>query len=143
MHQCTREREDGCVVANLDDYGSVYHLVSEPLSQGLDKSIAPHIKEVTEAVRAAVTDPLNGISVTELAGILGKDVGVMSRNVTAAVKLGYLENRNPGQGHKAVLVPGDRELPNGAVLPHPDELSAMISGHGFIATKPVEFELPY
>jgi hypothetical protein len=141
MHQCTRKREDESVVASLDDYENVYHLVNEPLSQGLDKSIAPHIKEVTEAVQAAVTDPLDSISVTELAGLVGKDVGVVSRNVTAAVKLGYLENRNPGQGHKAVLVPGDRKLPNGTVLPHPEELYAMMSGPRLAPVERVE--LPY
>ncbi|MEQ1933616.1 MAG: hypothetical protein ABL962_07025 [Fimbriimonadaceae bacterium] len=121
MHQCTRNQDqNGAVIASIDDYATVYELVSDALAQSLDKSVAPHIREIVDAVvRASEGQP---VSITELAGILDKDAGVVSRNVSSAVSLGYLENQNPGQGHKAMLVPGGRELPKGTVLPAPKEL---------------------
>jgi hypothetical protein len=119
MHQCTREKFSGVVTATIGDYASVYELVADSLAQGLDKSVPPHIRQVVGAVEQA-DQPT--ISITELAVLLGKDTGVVSRNVKQAVTHGYLENLNPGQGHTAMLQLGKRELPKGTVLPSPDEL---------------------
>lgn len=121
MHQCTRDWEHGSVVANLDDYAAVYELVADALSQGLDKSVAPHIREVADAISNA-HPTFGAVSVTELAAMLGKDPGVVSRNVKAAVAQGYLDDHNPGQGRRSMLVPGKRELPKGTVLPSSETL---------------------
>lgn len=48
--------------------------------------------EVAEGVRSAVHRSAAPISITELASILAKDIGVTSRNVKAAVAAGYVEN---------------------------------------------------
>ena len=127
LHQRTRERIHGKVVATLLDYYQVHGLVSEPLSHGLQLSVPAHIREIVEAVRAQWNaEPNIGLSTTDLASRLGRDPGVVSRNAKAAIQLGYLENLNPGQGRKASLMPGDRELPRGAALPDPRELVDII-----------------
>jgi hypothetical protein len=147
LHQCTRDCENEQIIASLDDYAAVYQLIGEPLSQGLDKTVAPHIREVAETVKQLIPNSGTPISVTDLADALGKDVGVISRNVKAAVARGYLENQNPGQGHKAMLVPGGRELPTGTVLPSPGQLAARLNGDIDPTADPienrVEIELPY
>jgi hypothetical protein len=121
LHQCTRDREGGSIVANLDDYSVVNQLIADTLSQGLDKSVAPHIREVVEAV-SKVHAVVGAVSLTELATTLGRDAGAVCKNVKAAVAQGYLDDQNPGQGRRSMLVPGKQKLPTGTVLPSPEKL---------------------
>lgn len=124
LHQQTRKRNDkGNVIADLYDYYVVHGLVGEPLAQGLQESVPPHIREVVNAVNTRYDNSdRHSISITELAAILGRDQSVVSRNVNAAVQAGYLEDQNPGQGRRSMLIPGERKLPSGTVLPSPQDL---------------------
>ena len=65
---------------------------------------------------------MDGVSQVKLAEMLGKDPSVISRNVAKAIAQGYLRNLTPGQGRLASLELGDRQLPKGSVLPHPNQL---------------------
>jgi hypothetical protein len=87
------------------------------------------IRTVVEAVgkMQKPADPFQswddqGVSQIQLAGELGRDQSVISRHVRRAVGQGFLKDLTPGQGRKATLVIGDRELPSGTVLPAPEEL---------------------
>jgi hypothetical protein len=62
------------------------------------------------------------VSVTELSQRLGKHPGATSKNVKAAIRDGYLEDRSPGQGRTSALVIGERKLPEQKILPDPKEL---------------------
>ena len=91
----------------------------EAIAHGLQASVPLHIKEVVDAVASFNSKP---VSVTELAQRLGKHPGVISKNVKVAIRDGYLEDRNPGQGRTSVLVIGERKLPEQKILPDPKEL---------------------
>jgi hypothetical protein len=122
------------VIANLNDYAQVYSLVEEPLSQGLRATVPPHIREVVEAVNHCLEqrgkeqrDNENGVSQREVAELMARNPSVVSRNIRAAIALGYVKNLNPpGPGKEAILVRGSVPLPSNRVLPSPDELCAII-----------------
>ena len=124
LHQRNRRfNDDGDVVATLYDYLIVHELLSEPLAHGLQASVPPHIREVVEgAIQLYAKSGDIPVSTTELAKFLGRDVAVVSRNVKAAIRDGYLDDPDPRQGRRSMIVPGERELPRGTVLPDPTEL---------------------
>jgi hypothetical protein len=120
LHQCSREIKDGNIIAQVLDYYVVWGLIAEAFSQGLRASVPDHIRILVEVVlRYARKD---GISLTEVANILGKDPSSVSRQANEAIKRGYLDNLNPGQGRTAQLVPGKIELPKGTALPDPQDI---------------------
>ncbi len=132
LHMCTRPKTpDGEVLATLDDYSAVYALVNGPLSQGLEASVPDNIRIVVEAV-AAMLDGQDStewnpasVSQRQLSTYLGRDQSVISRNVSKAIDEGYLANSAQGQGREAKLVLGERQLPQGYVLPAPEQLKAL------------------
>lgn len=130
MHQCTRERGvRGQVIATLEDYRVVHDLIAGPLAQGLEEAVPDQVRMVVEAVKklqGSTTDTMpwdqQGVSQVQLADALGRDQSVISRHARKAVGQGFLRDLNPGQGRKANLVIGDRELPSGTALPSLEEL---------------------
>jgi hypothetical protein len=126
LHQCSRDRKIGGLVATEADYKAVYHLVSEPFNQGLERTVAPRIREVVESVRAQINFEGGTVNQRQIVRHLSRDQSVVSRNVQAAIDQGYLVNENPGQGRSAELRLGERELPNEAILPTPEELGRAI-----------------
>jgi len=135
MHQCTRESENGSVVATMDDYKAVFNLVSEPFSQGLEASVPDRIRQIVEAVSKEIDEQtangmtpgfMPGVSQRRIAERLGRDQSVISRNVDQAIHQGYLANSTAGQGRQSTLTLGERELPSGIILPIPDKLAASI-----------------
>jgi hypothetical protein len=137
MHSCTRERgTDDQVISTIADYAAVHNLIAEPLAQGLEEAVPEHVRAVVEAVRKlqGPEDPTampwerKGVSQVQIAEALGRDQSVISRHIRKAVGQGFLTDLTPGQGRKANVVIGDRELPSGTVLPPPEELQqAMLS----------------
>jgi hypothetical protein len=137
MHQFGRGRDpNGSILANLQDYAAVHSLVAKLLAEGLEASVPDRIREIVQAVRKLLKQRKPGgehwhlgreeVSQIQIAKEIGRDQSVVSRNVAAAIEAGYLKNLNPGQGREASIVPGERELPNGSVLPDPKELAARL-----------------
>jgi hypothetical protein len=125
LHQETRPIYKERVIVTLDDYDQVYALVQEPLSQGLRATVAPHIRDVVLAVNACLVGKggEQGVSQNEVAQHMARNPSVVSRNIRAAIALGYIRNLNPsGQGREALLVRGNLDLPSNQVLPTPEEL---------------------
>jgi hypothetical protein len=105
----------GQIVAEIYDYYIVHDLIAEPLSQGLQASVAPHIAEIVEA--STLLFEHNGgtpVGINDLCDFLGKENSTVSRNAQAAIRDGYLDNLNPGQGRRHALIPGERALPSGS-----------------------------
>ena len=132
LHKCTRPNTtDGEILATLEDYSAVYKLVNGPLSQGLETAVPDNIRLVVEAV-AAMLEGLDStewnpacVSQRQLSNYLGRDQSVISRNVSKAIDEGYLANSTQGQGREAKLVLGERQLPQGYVLPAPEQLKEL------------------
>lgn len=122
LHQRSRDYAGGSIVASAEDYAAVYQLVEEPLSNGLKASVPGHISEVTNAVCQLHQMFGETVSQTDVAEFLKRDQGVVSRNIATAIREGFIENQNPGQGKVHAYIPGKRELPSSSVLPTPEEL---------------------
>ena len=116
--------DEETVLANQKDYEAVYRLIHQELAEGLQQDVSETVRELVEAVEEIRSNPVDGVSQTELAKHLKRDQYAISRTARKAIGLGYLKDDNPGQGRKAELVLGDVELPSGSVLPHPDVLFA-------------------
>lgn len=119
MHQRGREINDaGQVVATLDDYAAVHHLVGDLIAYTAGDSVPPEIRETVEFIRNSRSTEL---TVSEIADGLGLHRTSVSRRVRRAEAVGYLKRSS---SHARVPyysldahVPGDS-----AVLPHPSEL---------------------
>jgi hypothetical protein len=123
LHQRSRERNaKGYVIATIEDYANIYFLINEPLSQGLHADVPDHIREAVVLVQGHCEKTGKSLSITEIAELLDKDVGTADRTISTSIAEGYLVNHNPGRGKRAEIVPEDRPLPSGSVLPDPEEL---------------------
>jgi len=123
VHFNHREQDkNGRILANENDYRIAYDLLNEPISQGLEASVKPGIREVVEAVTdlSKMGVSVDGISHSKLAEHMVRDRSVVGRNIHAAVSQGYLRNESPGQGREAKVMLGDRKLSNGSALPSPE-----------------------
>jgi hypothetical protein len=127
VHMFTRDRnEEGELIATEDDYRTVYELTKSALEEGLEESVSSGVREVVEGIREMTSEKAKleweGVSQSALAEKIGRNRSVVSRNAFIAEKAGYLENKTPGKGREAHLVLGGRKLPNGGVLPAPEDL---------------------
>ena len=93
LHQATRERDArGRIVATLADYAEVYALVIDTVSEGVQASVSPSIRETVEAVADIEQETGLPVAVTKLAERLGIDKSAASRRVN-----GRDQRRIPGQ----------------------------------------------
>jgi hypothetical protein len=118
MHPRFRKRTREGIVATEADYLAVRGLIEEPLSRSVSDAIPETLKQLIEAVRANK----DGASQSDLASQLGRNQSVVSRTLKLGIAQGYLVDKNPGKGKTAVLMIGDRQLPNGKFLPERKEL---------------------
>ena len=132
LHQATRERDGkGRIVATIEDYAVVRDLISEVISEGVEKTVNPQVREVVEKVRELVAGDLDEaaeISQRQLVEALGVDKGRVSRNVRVALDGGYLVNREERRGRPHRLVPGDPLPDDLEILPPVDELRSCLGG---------------
>ena len=124
LHKCNRStNDDGTIIAKLEDYDAVYHLVNKPFSEGLETAVPENIRRLVDAVsELGGAEPqryaFDGcITQRMLADKVGRDHSAVSRALSAAITQGYLQDLNPGQGKQSSIVLGERELPRGYALP--------------------------
>jgi hypothetical protein len=126
LHQATRERDDkGRIVASVADYGAVRELLADVLSEGVEKTVKPEVRELVAKVRELVgASPDDDAEVTQrqLVNALDLDKGSVSRRVRAALDGSYLINREERRGRPHRLVPGDPLPDDVELLPDPEEL---------------------
>jgi hypothetical protein len=128
LHQASRERDrDGKVIATLEDYAIVRELAVDLVSEGVEATVPPTIRETVQAVSDLARE--EGVSITVLARALNLDKSSVSRRWNSARARGYLRNLETGRGRPARIVladslPDDVEvLPTVEALrqtPHPD-----------------------
>jgi hypothetical protein len=125
LHQASRELDDhGRVVATIDDYAVIRELTGDLFAEALDEAVRPATREVVAKVRELneAKDEHKGVSVTEMAAVLGLHKGTVSRRLDVAAFGGYVVNLEERRGRKARYVLGD-PLPEGSeLLPDPEVL---------------------
>jgi hypothetical protein len=111
LHQATRQRDgQGRIVAESQDYGTAVLLIAATVDDATGVTVAPHLRNVWQAVRDCVEDVLKArhekdlkpttdadrlaervtMSARQLAGVIRRDRAVANRNLHAAIKAGLL-----------------------------------------------------
>lgn len=121
LYRLQREvSRDGKIVASMDDYAAAYQLVEDTISQGLEATVDPAVRETVEAVRTIIGDNFGrDVTVTEVAEYLGLDKSAASRRVWVAKRLNYLEDRQDRKYQPAMLVVGNPMPEDHKILPEP------------------------
>jgi hypothetical protein len=126
LHQASRERDGkGRIVATVDDYVVVRQLLADVISEAVERTVKPEVREIVEKVRELVDADFDGeVEVTQrqLVSELKLDKGSVSRRVRAALGGGYLVNREERRGRPHRLVPGDPLPDDIEILPEAEEL---------------------
>jgi hypothetical protein len=132
LHQATRERDsNGRIVAEIDDYAVVRGLLADVISEGVEKTVKPEVREIVGKVRESVAGDAQGeVTQRQLVEALGIDKGRVSRNVRAALDGGYLVNREERRGRPHRLVPGDALPDDLDILPAAEELRSCAVDQG-------------
>jgi hypothetical protein len=128
LYQCQRDLDEfGRIVATLDDYQSIYDLVDDLISEGVEATVSPTLRETVDAVTDLLKlDGVDTINLSQIEAQLRLDKSAVSRRVQVAIEKGYLENLEDRRGKPSKLVLG-RPLPKeDPVLPSPRELKKYI-----------------
>jgi hypothetical protein len=126
LHQASRDRDPrGRIVATIDDYAVVRELLAEVVSEAVERTVKPEVRELVAGVAAH-----GGEEVTQrqLVDELDLDKGTVSRRVRAALDGGYLLNREEKRGRPHKLVPGDPLPDDQEILPAPGVVGEELHG---------------
>jgi hypothetical protein len=132
LHRATRKRDEkGRIVATLEDYGGVYELVSDLVSEGVEATVPPTVRETVEAAARLLEDPDSAsATVAAVARELKIDASSALRRVRAAIDRGYLKNLEERKGRPARLVMGEPLPDDVEVLPPVETLRGCTAAGG-------------
>jgi hypothetical protein len=120
LHQATRERDErGRIVASLDDYEVVRDLVVDLVSEGVQATVKPEVREAVEAVGRLAGE--NGATRKQVAKELQLDPSAAGRRLQAAGRDGYL--RNLGKSNRSAWVKADPLPADVEILPLPEAIT--------------------
>ena len=129
LHQATRARDArGRIIATLADYAAVFALVIDTLSEGVQATVSPAIRETVAAVAALEQETGLPVAVTRLAERLGLDKSAASRRASVATRDGYLVNAEDKRGRPARLQVGEPLPAERPILPTPADLGNYLAG---------------
>jgi hypothetical protein len=130
LHQATRERDaQGYIVATLDDYAVVRDLVAPYVSEGVEVTVSPTLRETVETVRSLLAEPaLLEVQTRDVARALHLDKSAASRRVNAAIEKGYLVNLETRRGQPSNLTLGDPLPEDQEILPTVEALASRGAG---------------
>ena len=128
MHKMNRETEPitNRIIASLDDYRTVYTLVSDLLNDLLRATVSSAIRATVEAVKK-LTREEKPATITQVAKELNIDRSAASRRVVVALDHGYLRNLEDHERRPAKLMPGDPMPEEEGILPSPEKLIEKIN----------------
>jgi len=116
LHHRHRERHEGAVVAQLEDYAVVRELVAQLVAEGVEATVPATVRETVEAVER-LGPP---VTVTALAAELKLDTSAAWRRVNRALARGYLGNEETRKRYPARLVLGEAMPGDVEILPPAD-----------------------
>jgi hypothetical protein len=125
LHQVNREQDaKGRIVATLDDYAVVRGLVADLVSEGVEATVQPIVRQTVEAVSRLLRE---GDEESVTAKAIGQELklekGPVSRRIRLAIEAGYLKNLEDRRGKAAQLVLGDPMPEDLQILPTVGELA--------------------
>jgi len=124
LHRATRERDErGRIVASLDDFAVVRDLVADLISEGVEATVPPIVRETVEAVEKLIDEGDEAsVTIKQVGAELGLEYQPTHRRAHMALDSGYLRNLEDRKGRPARLVLGDPLPADRAILPDPKEL---------------------
>jgi hypothetical protein len=124
LHRASRERDErGRIKATLEDYRVVRDLVADLISEGVEATVPPIVRETVEAVEKLIDEGDKApVTIKQVGAELGLDYQPTYRRVHMALDGGYLKNLEDRKGRPARLVLGDPLPEDLAILPDPTEL---------------------
>lgn len=131
-HRCRQRDEKGRVVAQIEDYVTVFDLVGslyEVTLTGASTELRATVQAVGEMLNTG-----ESITATSLSTRLGVDRSTASRRVNAAIKRGWIVNRETKKGQPWELQLGE-PLPESQGLPDPETLKRCCIGIEDFSTK--------
>jgi transposase-like protein len=122
LHQASRERDaNGKVIATLEDYAIVRELVVDLVSESVEATVPPTVRETVKAVAALAGE--EGVSISALARALNLDKASASRRWQSARGRGYLKNLETRRGKPARIVLADPLPDDVEILPSVEALT--------------------
>jgi hypothetical protein len=123
LHQAGRERDEkGQIVATIEDYAVVRELVADLVSEGIEATVPPTVRETIGALGRLHAEESEPVTIAALAEELELDKSSAWRRVRTAMDRGYLKNLEDRKGRPARLVPGDALPADIEILPTPERL---------------------
>ncbi|MBI2862627.1 MAG: hypothetical protein HYX89_07395 [Chloroflexi bacterium] len=124
-HGHRRVDDRGRLIAELEDYVTVYELVS-PTFEASASGVSAGVRLVVELVEGLRVRGETGVTVTKVADLMAISKQAASQRVRRAVRAGCLVNLEARRGFPADLQLGER-LPEPGGLPLPETLSVKVS----------------
>ena len=91
LHQASRKRDDsGRIIATVEDYQVIRELVVDLVSEGVQATVKPEVREAVGAVRTLAGE--YGGSGKQVAEELSLDPSAAGRRLQAAARDGYVRN---------------------------------------------------
>ena len=125
LHQGTRIKTNGQIIASKEDYRLVHGLVADLLAEQAGAMVASGVRAIVDAVTSVTgnrEEYQNGVPQKVLAQKVDREKGVVSRFVNAAIKAGFIEDKEPHR-KESKLVVVNRLPEDEVVLPDPDDLN--------------------
>jgi len=85
----------------------VRDLLADIISEGVEATVSPAIRETVETIRRILASGSDELSITQLAQALGLDKSAASRRAASAVQQGFLRNLEDRKGRPARLCLGE------------------------------------
>ncbi len=130
LRQASRDRDvEGQIVATLEDYARIRELVANLISEGVEATVPPTIRETVNGVAKIIRRrDEEWVTNKALSEELNIDKAASSRRVRTAIDRGYLKNLEERPGRPAKLVLGEDMPKDTEILPAPENLRPEMSG---------------
>jgi len=125
LHRATRERDAlDRIVATVEDYAVVRGLIADLISEGVEATIPPIVRETVETVKKLIaSSDEDSVNVKQVGAELDLEYQPAYRRVKMAIDGGYLRNLEDRKSKPARLVLGDPMPEDREVLLAPQELT--------------------
>ncbi len=131
LHQATRARDEtGRVVASIDDYSVIRGLVQDLMSEAVEQTVSPTVRETVHAVHKLMDESGSGhATIRQVAEALRLDRSAATRRVNAAIRAGWLVNEGEQDGKTRAkrLIIGAQLPEDVPLLPEPASLCTCAS----------------
>src|SRR5215207_141798 len=144
LHQANRQRDrEGLIIATIADYAKVRDLVADLVSEGIEATVSPTVRETVATVGRLHDETEKAATLRDIAEELKLDKSTASRRVRTAIDKGFIKNLEDQRGRAGRYVPADPLPDDVEILPPPEVLQCCtVAGDAEGVKKNVVSEFP-